>query len=187
MTPSGPALVSLRLTTSQVSLGCCLLSRFGKHKPCLCNIFLKSSDLKIMLSMTEKFILDVEASQALPVAQSWRTQPILIMVFTIFSDSHILIVKTHLAQTRVFRTGGTGGESFPTSQEFAHPPPGKIPPVNSPPHHQIFIPQWHIQGLWETGIPVWALKLWRPANTFRVFFFQLHFNKKYVDAAICDF
>lgn len=70
MTPSGPALVSLRLTTSQVSLGCCLLSRFGKHKPCLCNIFLKSSDLKIMLSMTGKFILDVEASQALPVAQS---------------------------------------------------------------------------------------------------------------------
>lgn len=70
MTPSGPALVSLRLTTSQVSLGCCLLSRFGKHIPCLCNIFLKSSDLKIMLSMTGKFILDVEASQALPVAQS---------------------------------------------------------------------------------------------------------------------
>ena len=37
---------------------------------------------------------------------------------------------------------------------------------------------------WETSIPVWAPKLWHPKNTFYVFFFQLYFNKKYVEVAI---
>ena len=35
-----------------------------------------------------------------------------------------------------------------------------------------------IQVVWETGIPFRASKLWRPKNTFQVFFFQLYFNKK---------
>ena len=38
--------------------------------------------------------------------------------------------------------------------------------------------QWHIQAAWETGIPVWVPKLWRPKNTFKVFLFQSYFNKK---------
>ena len=38
-----------------------------------------------------------------------------------------------------------------------------------------------------TGIPVWAPKMWRPKNTFQVFFFQLYFIKKYIDVAINDF
>ena len=38
-----------------------------------------------------------------------------------------------------------------------------------------------------TCAKVWAPKLWRPKNTFLVFFFQLYFNKKYVEMAIDDF
>lgn len=34
------------------------------------------------------------------------------------------------------------------------------------------IRHWHIQALWETGILVWALKLWSQKNTSQVFFFS---------------
>ena len=34
---------------------------------------------------------------------------------------------------------------------------------------------------------VWVPKLWSPKNTFKVFFFQLYFIKKYIDVAISDF
>ena len=46
---------------------------------------------------------------------------------------------------------------------------------------------WRIQVVLETGIPVWVLKLWHLKNTFQFFFFQFHFNKKYVEVAISDF
>ena len=36
----------------------------------------------------------------------------------------------------------------------------------------------------HTGL---GAKLWRPNNTFQVLFFQLYFNKKYVEVAINDF
>ena len=45
----------------------------------------------------------------------------------------------------------------------------------------------NIQAILETGIPVWATNLWLPKSTFQVFFFQLYFNKKYVEVAISDF
>ena len=32
--------------------------------------------------------------------------------------------------------------------------------------------KWCIQVVWETSIPVWAPKLWRPKKTFQVFFFN---------------
>ena len=47
--------------------------------------------------------------------------------------------------------------------------------------------QGRIQAVWKTGIPVWAPKLWRPNNYFQVLFFQLYFNKKYIQVAISDF
>ena len=40
--------------------------------------------------------------------------------------------------------------------------------------------QWRIPTVWETGIPVGTTKLWRPINTFQVFFFQLYLNEKFV-------
>ena len=36
-------------------------------------------------------------------------------------------------------------------------------------------------------MPVWVLKLWRSKSTYQVFFFQLYFNKKYIEVAINDF
>ena len=36
------------------------------------------------------------------------------------------------------------------------------------------------------SVPVWAPKLWCPKNNFQVFFFQLYFNKKYVEIVIND-
>ena len=36
--------------------------------------------------------------------------------------------------------------------------------------------QWLIKAIWESGILVWAPKLWHPKN-FQVFSFQLYFNK----------
>ena len=50
----------------------------------------------------------------------------------------------------------------------------------------VWIKRWRIQAIWETSIPVWAPKLWRPKSTFKVFFFQLYFNR-YVEVAINDF
>ena len=44
-----------------------------------------------------------------------------------------------------------------------------------------------IQAVWETGILICAPKLWHPKNTFQVLFFQLYFNKKYVEVAIIDY
>ena len=44
-----------------------------------------------------------------------------------------------------------------------------------------------ISAVWETGIPIWAPKLWPLKTTFQVFFFQLYFNKNYVEAVINDF
>ena len=44
-----------------------------------------------------------------------------------------------------------------------------------------------IQFACETGIPVWAPKLWHSKITFQFLFFQLYFNKKYVEVAINDF
>ena len=47
--------------------------------------------------------------------------------------------------------------------------------------------QWRIQAVWETDILVWAPKFWRPKNTSQVFFFQLYFNRKYVEVVMNDF
>ena len=47
--------------------------------------------------------------------------------------------------------------------------------------------QGHIQAVCETGIPFWAPKLLCLNNTFEVLFFQLHFDKKYVEVAISNF
>ena len=52
---------------------------------------------------------------------------------------------------------------------------------------QCVFSQWHTKAVWETGIPVWAPKLWCPKNTFQVFFFKLYFNKRYIEVAINDF
>ena len=47
-------------------------------------------------------------------------------------------------------------------------------------NHYTMVPQVQsgIPGIWETSIPVWAPK---------IFYFQLYFNKKYVEVAINDF
>ena len=50
-----------------------------------------------------------------------------------------------------------------------------------------FSTQSRIQTICETGIPVWAPKLWSPKNTFPVFFFQLCFKKEYVEVVINAF
>ena len=42
-----------------------------------------------------------------------------------------------------------------------------------------------MQAVWETGIPVWMLKLWCPKKQFSTFLF-LYFNQKYVEVAIND-
>ena len=47
--------------------------------------------------------------------------------------------------------------------------------------------QWCFQVVWETVIPVWAPKFWRPKNTFQVSFSKLYFNKKHVEIQISDF
>ena len=47
--------------------------------------------------------------------------------------------------------------------------------------------QWHIQAVWETGIPVWAPKFWCSKNIFQVFFCQLCFQEKYIELVIIDF
>ena len=43
-----------------------------------------------------------------------------------------------------------------------------------------------IQAILESGMLVWEPKLWHPKNTFQVFFFQLDFNKKYVEVATSE-
>ena len=52
---------------------------------------------------------------------------------------------------------------------------------------KIHVIQGCIQAVWETGIPVWASKLWHLKNAFQVFFLQWYFNKKYVELVINDF
>ena len=47
------------------------------------------------------------------------------------------------------------------------------------PHHKRLL-------YWEIAILIWVPKLWRPKNTFQVFFFQLYYNKKCVEVAIND-
>ena len=47
--------------------------------------------------------------------------------------------------------------------------------------------QGWIQSVLETVTPVWAPKLWCTKITFKILFFQLYFNKKYVEVAINDF
>ena len=46
--------------------------------------------------------------------------------------------------------------------------------------------QWHIQTVWETGIPIWAPKHCR-LKTLIKFSFPAVFQKKYVEVTINDF
>ena len=46
---------------------------------------------------------------------------------------------------------------------------------------------WHIEAVWETSISIWVPNLRNPTNTFQIFFFQYHFNRKYIEVAINDF
>ena len=52
---------------------------------------------------------------------------------------------------------------------------------------QVLQVQERIQAVWETDISVWVCKLWHKNKTFQVLFFQLYFNKKYVEVAVIDF
>ena len=52
---------------------------------------------------------------------------------------------------------------------------------------QVLQVQGHIQTIWETDISVCVHKLWHKNKTFQVLFFQLYFNRKYVEVAVIDF